>query len=99
MAPKSTSDWDAKYRSDGTRKGDNAILSQIDRANGAAENRRFARETLEREERSVRDKSDVASKVNARLPGPSGMPRWMEPFSPVDMFGRPTVFAGPGKRR
>ena len=93
MANESTSDWDATFRPDGTRKGDNAILSQIDRANGTANNRRFAREKL------GRDMPTVADQVHAHLPGPSGMPRWMEPFSPVDMSGRPTVFAGPGKRR
>ena len=25
--------------------------------------------------------------------GPSGMPRWMEPFSKVDLFGHPSVFS------
>lgn len=29
----------------------------------------------------------------ASVKGESGFPRWMEPFSPVDIFGNPTVFA------
>lgn len=33
------------------------------------------------------------AKRYAEEEGPSGMPRWMEPFSKVDLFGNPTVFS------
>lgn len=35
----------------------------------------------------------------ARENGPSGSPRWMEPFAKVDMFGKPTVFSSDFMKR
>lgn len=34
-----------------------------------------------------------AAKQYARERDQSGRPRWMKPFSPTDLFGRPTVFS------
>lgn len=34
-----------------------------------------------------------AARRYAHGKGTSGLPRWMERFSPTDMFGRPTVFS------
>ena len=33
------------------------------------------------------------NRAYAQERGESGRPRWTEPFAPVDMFGRPTVFS------
>ncbi len=32
-------------------------------------------------------------KMHANEIGESGSPKWMEPFSKADMFGKPTVFS------
>jgi hypothetical protein len=36
---------------------------------------------------------DLKDEMYAHQSGKSGKPRWMEPFSKVDVFGKPTVFS------
>lgn len=55
----------------------------------------------EKKDAKFRDKMDYEfgngkyadQRWHAQEKGKSGSPRWMEPFSKVDMFGKPTVFS------
>lgn len=40
----------------------------------------------------------AGNRRHAREKGESGRPRWTEPFSKVDMLGRPTVFSSKRRR-
>ena len=96
----SVKDWDNEHLPDGTRRGDNFIQRQIDRANGSAEARTLERQRLESVTRSNSSHGSISDAVSARQNNPeTGRPRWMDPFSKVDVFGKPTVFSNDFKFR
>ena len=45
------------------------------------------------ESKNIVGDADIYNKKYAHQKGVSGFSRWMEPFSKVDMFGKPTVFS------